>query len=214
MFCMRRAHSPFYFNYPRVITASHPCNAPFHRRCTLPHPPVLLKISAEVPAISASHAEVEALRVDNMQLRQRLEEMQALLDTQAAAGAETARSISSFAGSTSRTRIPLSARTLAKEVQSADQHRPRKSRSHGCSALDEAAAVDSMATATAAASEAILRGQVAQLRRQVRLQWTAVDASSAVTQEVRGDSEWSCSGDGFFLARKARYCALFHRLLI
>ena len=37
----------------------------------------------------------------------------------------------------------------------------------------------------AAASDAILRGQVAQLRRQVRLQWCAVDASSAVTQEVR-----------------------------
>lgn len=36
-----------------------------------------------------------------------------------------------------------------------------------------------------AASDAILRGQLAQLRRQVRLQWCAVDASSAVTQEVR-----------------------------
>lgn len=36
----------------------------------------------------------------------------------------------------------------------------------------------------AAASDAILRGQLAQLRRQVRLQWCAVDASSAVTQEV------------------------------
>ncbi|CAN0291472.1 unnamed protein product, partial [Ectocarpus sp. 4 AP-2014] len=37
----------------------------------------------------------------------------------------------------------------------------------------------------AAACDAILRGQVAQLRRQVRLQWCAVDASSAVTQEVK-----------------------------
>ncbi|CAN0576293.1 unnamed protein product, partial [Ectocarpus sp. 12 AP-2014] len=37
----------------------------------------------------------------------------------------------------------------------------------------------------AAACDAVLRGQVAQLRRQVRLQWCAVDASSAVTQEVK-----------------------------
>ncbi|CAM9203284.1 unnamed protein product, partial [Choristocarpus tenellus] len=34
-------------------------------------------------------------------------------------------------------------------------------------------------------NEAILRGQVAQLRRQVQLQWCAVDASSSVTREVK-----------------------------
>lgn len=42
----------------------------------------------------------------------------------------------------------------------------------------------------AAACEIILRGQVQQLRRQVRLQHCAVDASAAVTREVRWNVTW------------------------
>ncbi|CAN0501865.1 unnamed protein product, partial [Ectocarpus sp. 12 AP-2014] len=64
-------------------------------------------------------------------------------------------------------------------------------RGGGGRAGSAAAAAAERATAAAgpgleaAACDAILRGQVAQLRRQVRLQWCAVDASSAVTQEVK-----------------------------
>lgn len=57
-------------------------------------------------------------------------------------------------------------------------------RRRGGPAATAAAAATGGGGSTAAASDAILRGQVAQLRRQVRLQWCAVDASAAVNQEV------------------------------
>lgn len=90
---------------------------------------------------------------ENVRLRQRLEEMQEIVDSHE----------SSATSSASR---GLGAR-------------------RGGGRDGTAEAITAVMGPGAAASDAILRGQVAQLRRQVRLQWCAVDASSAVTCEVR-----------------------------
>lgn len=120
---------------------------------------------------SLSAADVDALQVENARLRERLEELQGLVDT------ITSPELQSF-----QTAAPTPAtRTAARATR-------REGAGGGKRAsLDEAP----LATAAigvgagASVSDSILRGQVAQLRRQVRLQWCAVDASAAVTQEVR-----------------------------
>lgn len=107
---------------------------------------------------------METVMAENARLRQRLEELQEIVDTQApAATASSApkEGIGSRRGARSRDSTAAAATV-------------------GPGAGTPAAA----AAAATAASDAILRGQLAQLRRQVRLQWCAVDASSAVTQEL------------------------------
>lgn len=104
---------------------------------------------------------------ENARLRQRVEELQELVDGQ----------------------LPVAAAAAAAASATLNPPRgigPRGGR-RGGSMPTAAIAVTAAAAAGpgAAASDAILRGQVAQLRRQVRLQWCAVDASAAVTQEVR-----------------------------
>lgn len=104
---------------------------------------------------AAPDVDVEAVMAENARLRQRLEELQEIVDAQ-----------------------PPPAAAEANGAPSAARRRRRGDRT----ATAAAAAVG--VGPRAAASEAILRGQLAQLRRQVKLQWCAVDASSAVTQEV------------------------------
>lgn len=104
--------------------------------------------------------DAEALRAENTRLRQRLEELQEISDRQGTTPAATA---SRGAGVTRRT---VGGRGVSGSL----------------SAVRVGAGAGG---AAGAACDAILRGQVAQLRRQVRLQWCAVDASAAVTQEVR-----------------------------
>eukprot|EP00904_Undaria_pinnatifida_P007265 jgi/Undpi1/3669/HiC_scaffold_16.g07039.m1 len=80
-------------------------------------------------------------------------------------------------------------RTPGRERRTQQRWVAPRHRAHAGRRGGPATAVGAAATAerrsTAAASDAILRGQVAQLRRQVRLQWCAVDASAAVNQEVK-----------------------------
>eukprot|EP00903_Cladosiphon_okamuranus_P012662 g11843.t1 len=108
---------------------------------------------------SAAAPDVEAVMAENARLRQRVEELQELVDSQPA----------DAAASTTATSAPTMSRGIG----------PCRGRRGG--SMPTTAGVGP----AAAASDAILRGQVAQLRRQVRLQWCAVDASSAVTREVK-----------------------------
>lgn len=146
---------PFLFRRPRLP----PC-------CLVhlppPDPPSIRDkegIAGSPPQPSTYAADLEAALAENARLRQRLEELQEMVDFQAPAA-------------TSRSWRGLGA------------HAGRKG---GPSAA--AAGGGSIA----AASDAILRGQVAQLRRQVRLQWCAVDASAAVNQEVGGNARCAMS---------------------
>lgn len=108
------------------------------------------------PQPSTAAVDLEAALAENARLRQRLEELQEIVEFQAAA---TPSGFSRGRGA----------------------HAGRR----GGPATAVGAAATAERRSTAAASDAILRGQVAQLRRQVRLQWCAVDASAAVNQEVQ-----------------------------
>lgn len=122
----------------------------------------------------ASHlAELDILREENVRLRQRVEELQELVDSQGPYAA---------AATTTEPAMPIIPRTGGSGA--ARLRKGSRDTNDTGREQTEAAGAGWSGVAGASASAAILRGQVAQLRRQVRLQWCAVDASAAVTQEV------------------------------
>lgn len=123
--------------------------------------------SAAAEAVPAD--DIEAVMAENACLRQRIEELREIVDGQPPP--------SSGGGGGATGALPGSSRG----------HGARGGRKGGGGGGGGSNAAPAAAIALglgATASDAILRGQVAQLRRQVKLQWCAVDASSAVTQEV------------------------------